>query len=240
MNDMVRTMLSREAVKELIKGIDWYQKIPLGHGLYTPGEATDTEAKLPMLGLPDDLTGKSLLDIGCNEGFFAFEAERRGASHVLAIDAGKRAREKFELVKGIVSSRVEFKKLNVYELDPKELGDFDIVLFLSVYHHLRYPFLGLDRVAAVTRDCAIMEMPVAVPADDSPATQDEPIMLRRYSSKHTTKLRHLPNVPFLLEVLDRAGFSKVDIVGFHRRKRIHGYDGRYIERRVILKAYKSA
>jgi 2-polyprenyl-3-methyl-5-hydroxy-6-metoxy-1,4-benzoquinol methylase len=237
---MEQTTISRQTIEEMIEGIDWYQKIPLGADLYTPGEATDTEAKLPMLELPEDMTGKSLLDIGCNEGFFAFEAERRGASPVLAVDAHKAVREKFEIVKSILNSNVEFMNLNVLDLDPGKIGEFDVVLFLAVFHHLRYPFLALDKIAAITRGVLILETPVAVPSGGDPATEDDPIMLRRYSSKHTTKLRHLPNVPFLLEILQRAGFAKVDVLGYHRRKKVVGYDGRYIERRVILKAYKDA
>jgi hypothetical protein len=192
--DMEQTTLSRQTIEEMIEGIDWYQKIPLGADLYTPGEAT----------------------------------------------AHKAVREKFEIVKSILNSNVEFMNLNVLDLDPGKIGEFDVVLFLAVFHHLRYPFLALDKIAAITRGVLILETPVAVPSGGDPATEDDPIMLRRYSSKHTTKLRHLPNVPFLLEILQRAGFAKVDVLGYHRRKKVLGYDGRYIERRVILKAYKDA
>ena len=97
--------------------------------------------------LPEDLSGWSALDIGCNAGFYAFELARRGA-HVLAIDADEHylrqarwARSRFGL-----DDRVELRQLQVYDLD--RLGRrFDLVLFLGVLYHLRYPLLALDVVA---------------------------------------------------------------------------------------------
>lgn len=92
-----------------IKKYDWYQTIPLGEGIATPGETGDAEQmKLEMMGLADDLSGKEVLDIGCNEGFFSFECERRGAKRVLAIDKNQAAKEKFALIKDLKQSKVEF------------------------------------------------------------------------------------------------------------------------------------
>ena len=65
----------------------WFQKIDLGDGLTTPGWSDPMTEKLPFYGLPDDMTGMRVLDIGCCEGFFSFEAERRGAADVVAIDS---------------------------------------------------------------------------------------------------------------------------------------------------------
>ncbi len=52
--------------------------------------------------------------------------------------------------------------MSIYDLDPEEIGQFDIVLFLAVFHHLRYPLLALDKIGAVTKELAIMEIVDAV------------------------------------------------------------------------------
>ncbi len=97
--------------------------------------------------LPADLTGWRALDIGCNAGYYSFELARRGA-RVLAMDCdphylrqARWAAERYGL-----AERVEFREMQVYDL-AREPERFDLVLFLGVFYHLRYPFLGLDTVA---------------------------------------------------------------------------------------------
>ncbi len=96
--------------------------------------------------LPDDLTGWRALDIGCNAGFYAFELAKRSA-HVLGIDADERyltqarwAAEHFNLQR-----QVRFDRMQVYDLAQLD-EKFDLVLFMGVFYHLRYPMLGLDLV----------------------------------------------------------------------------------------------
>jgi tRNA (mo5U34)-methyltransferase len=97
--------------------------------------------------IPDDLSGWSCLDIGCNAGFYSFELARRGAS-VLGIDVDPRylrqaqwARRQFAL-----HDRVRLEQMQVYDLAHRD-ERFDLVLFMGVLYHLRYPLLGLDIVA---------------------------------------------------------------------------------------------
>jgi len=85
---------------------------PADRGRLHAGSHGERE-KLRRIQLPEDLRGKSVLDIGCNEGFFAFEAERRGAAYVLAIDSDAMARKKFHVVKHLLKSNVEFLLLSV-------------------------------------------------------------------------------------------------------------------------------
>lgn len=234
--DGMNANMSREVAKEMINSFKWYQRIPLGGGLYTPGEGGDSEAKLRMMRLPEDLSGKSVLDIGTCEGFFAFEAERRGADRVLAIDINDKAQRKFEALKQILNSRVEFRVLNVTDLDERAIGTFDIVFFLSVFHHIRYPFLALDKIASVTQWMAVMEIPISAPTSLVANYNDEPMMIRRIGK--TGRMRLLPNIAFLLESLERAGFGRVEILGTHRRRSVRGYENRDVQERVILKAFK--
>jgi tRNA (mo5U34)-methyltransferase len=96
-----------------------------------------------------------VLDIGARDGYFSFECERRGAE-VVAIDS--MAEETgFEIVKELLGSKVELRRLNVYDLAPEELGTFDLVLFLGVLYHLRDPMLALDKISDVSRDKLILE-----------------------------------------------------------------------------------
>ncbi len=221
-------------LQDAIAKFAWYQRIPLGDDLATPGEDTYTLKKLPLLELPEDLSGRSVLDIGCGEGFFAFEAERRGAAPVLAVDVAPDSGAKFDLLKRHFRSRAEFRALAVDDLDPAAIGRFDLVLFLSVLQHLRHPFRALDRIAELTGWMALMEVPVAVrqgPEDIA----DEPLMIRRLRPGKRAHL--LPNWAMLTEMLATAGFAQVQLIAMHRPREIAGYGDRFVQKRAILKAY---
>ncbi|HEX6957362.1 MAG TPA: TIGR04290 family methyltransferase [Ferrovibrio sp.] len=95
--------------------------------------------------LPQDLTGRTVLDIGCNAGFFSIEMKRRGASRVVGIDSDPHYLRQAEFAAGISGVEVEFHEMSVYEL--ARLGErFDIVLFMGVLYHLRHPLLALDLI----------------------------------------------------------------------------------------------
>jgi tRNA (mo5U34)-methyltransferase len=158
MNDDLRDAVNRsgrEQHAELLAG-KWWHSIDLGGGLVTPGvhSLDELEHNFQMLDLPSNLEGKKLLDIGCWDGFYAFEAERRGAS-VVATDSWTPAN--FHEARRALNSSVEFYELSVYETTRERLGSFDIVLFLGVLYHLRHPLLALQRVCELTRDVAIIE-----------------------------------------------------------------------------------
>lgn len=127
----------------------WFQKIEVAPGLFSPGWSDPARDKLPFYGLPDDLTGKRVLDIGCAEGFFSFEAERRGAREVIGIDSFPDSVRRFNIVKAARQSNANAFLMNVYDLEPKRLGTFDVVLFYGVFYHLKHPQLALERIRSV-------------------------------------------------------------------------------------------
>ena len=127
----------------------WFQKIELFPGYFSPGWSDPVTEKLPFFGLPEDLTGLRVLDIGCAEGFFSFEAERRGAREVIAIDSFPDSIRRFNIVRDARQSNATAFLCNVYDLDPKRLGTFDIVLFYGVFYHLRHPQYALERILSV-------------------------------------------------------------------------------------------
>ncbi|MBX9758469.1 MAG: TIGR04290 family methyltransferase [Beijerinckiaceae bacterium] len=95
--------------------------------------------------IPEDLSGKSVLDIGCNGGFYSIEMKRRGARRVVAADFDERYLAQAKLAAQAIGVELEFRKLSVY--DVASLGErFDIVLFMGVLYHLRHPLLALDLI----------------------------------------------------------------------------------------------
>ncbi|GBD50193.1 TIGR04290 family methyltransferase [Methylopila sp. Yamaguchi] len=101
--------------------------------------------------LPQDLSGMSVLDVGCNAGFYALEMKRRGAARVLGVDSDERYLAQARLAAEVQRADVEFRNLSVYDLGA--LGErFDIVLFMGVLYHLRHPLLALDIIHDAVAD----------------------------------------------------------------------------------------
>jgi tRNA (mo5U34)-methyltransferase len=93
--------------------------------------------------IPEDLTGKTVLDIGCNAGFYSMEMKRRGAARVVGIDTDDTYLAQARFAARVTGIDIELRNLNVYEVG--KLGEkFDIVLFMGVLYHLRHPLLALD------------------------------------------------------------------------------------------------
>jgi tRNA (mo5U34)-methyltransferase len=97
--------------------------------------------------LPARLDGKTVLDVGCNAGFFALEMKRRGAARVVGIDSDERYLAQARLASDVSGLELELRRLSVY--DVAQLGGrFDLVLFMGVVYHLRHPLLALDLLHA--------------------------------------------------------------------------------------------
>ncbi len=146
-------------LRAAVQSIPWAHRIDLGNGIVTPGEWDTTEG-LRRLRMPEDLAGRTVLDVGCWDGFYSFEAERRGAKRVLATDSfvwRSGRKQGFLLAREALGSRVEDQEIDVLDLSPEQVGTFDVVLFLGVLYHMRHPMLALERVASVTGRLLIVE-----------------------------------------------------------------------------------
>ena len=137
----------------------WHQRFELAPGVQAPG-VNDVDWLLRVAGIPEDLTGATVLDIGTTNGGAAFTLERRGAARVLATDIVPPSHFGFTALRDALRSRVEFRQVSVYELTHALRERFDIVLFWGVLYHLRHPLLGLDNVHAVTGGTAYIESAV--------------------------------------------------------------------------------
>lgn len=147
-------MMDRELIKRLVDEHGrWFHEIELAPGIVTPGEDSN-RLKLPILdelGLPKNASDLRVLDIGCSDGFFSFEMERRGAA-VTAVDFVPEDYTGFAIARRILDSQVEYRMDNVYNLGPTNYGYFDLVLFLGVLYHLRKPLAALDAIRSVMKE----------------------------------------------------------------------------------------
>ena len=142
---------------EIAKEPYWFHRIELAPGLVTPGWQDPKVEKLPYFGLPDEMGGLRVLDIGCSEGFFSFEAERRGAAEVVAIDSSPDAIRRFGICRAALDFRTTGYLTNVYDLNPRSFGTFDFIMFFGVLYHLRHPLLALEKIHAVCTGTLLLQ-----------------------------------------------------------------------------------
>ncbi len=205
--------MTRDELQQQVNAVRWFHRIPLGHGIVTPG-VDDTPAKLARLHLPESLANKTVLDIGAWDGFFSFEAEARGAKRVLAVDSycwggrGWGTKAGFELARSTLNSHVEDRELEVLDLSPETVGTFDVVLFLGVLYHMRHPLLALERVAAVTGRLLVLETKVDLLAWRTPAMA----FYLGDDLNHDPTNWWAPNLNGLRDLLRAVGFKTVKVV----------------------------
>jgi tRNA (mo5U34)-methyltransferase len=138
-------------------GVYWHQRWQLFQGVFTPGR-NDIAMMADHCGLPRDLRGLRVLDIGAWNGCMSFECERRGAAEVVALTTEAEIHSGFSRLARAVGSRVVRNQSGtVYHMDPRELGAFDLVLFFGVLYHLRYPLLAIDNIRNVCRGTVLIE-----------------------------------------------------------------------------------
>jgi tRNA (mo5U34)-methyltransferase len=142
---------------QMLSQFYWHQGWEIFPGIFTPGRSP-VKGLLDNAGVPSDLTGKTVLDIGAWNGCTALECERRGASRVIALSLEDPATTGFTALKEVTqSSKTEFVSGTIYDLDPDLIGRFDIVLCFGVIYHLRYPVLGLDNLRRIALDAVYLE-----------------------------------------------------------------------------------
>ena len=130
----------------------WFHNMDLGGGLMTApghflGDYPAQKFRRFAGAVPADLSGKTVLDIGCNAGFYSMEMARRGAARVVGIDSDERYLAQGRLAAEALgfADAVEFRELSVYDVGA--LGErFDLVIFMGVFYHLRHPLLALDLI----------------------------------------------------------------------------------------------
>jgi tRNA (mo5U34)-methyltransferase len=194
----------------------WFQKIEVFPGFRSPGWSDPASEKLPYFGLPEDLKGMRVLDIGCAEGFFSFEAEKRGAREVIAIDSFPDSVRRFNIVKTARQSNATAFPMNVYDLEPKRLGTFDVVLFYGVFYHLKHPQYALERIRSICTGTLLFQTRVY----EEPAIKGTPwarfyphgLMSGSDKKSYDPTVFWLFNSTCCLAMLDHVGFTDLEIV----------------------------
>ena len=167
--------LTRRRVHELGP---WFHNMDLGGGWTAPehflGDYPSVKWQRFAHAVPADLRGRSVLDIGCNAGFYALEMKRRGAERVVAVDADPEYLAQARFAAEVEGAEIEFRQLSVYDVG--QLGErFDVVLFLGVFYHLRHPLLALDLIHEhVARDLLVFQSMQRGSAEVEPVAEDYP------------------------------------------------------------------
>jgi tRNA (mo5U34)-methyltransferase len=192
----------------------WFHSIDLGNGEITPGigkplDMIDAEAAVVF---KHGVAGKSVLDIGAWDGAFSFEAERRGARDVLATDDfcwsgvtwGTKAC--FDYAHAKLNSKVRSLLVDVHDHSVERVGQFDVVLFLGVFYHLKSPLTGLEIAAGLARERLVIETLTGL------NDLDEPVMrfLQRFELANDPTNYWVPNMLCLERMLKQLGFTKVE------------------------------
>lgn len=145
-----------EQLRQRVNSLTWAHSIDLGHGIITPGIWGKPQPLILRAFDDIDFRGKKVLDVGCWDGLWSFEAEKRGAEAVYATDdISQRSYNNqgtFSLAHEALASRVNyFPQLSVFDIRSLGIADFDVVLFCGVHYHLRDPLLALARLRQVMK-----------------------------------------------------------------------------------------
>jgi len=133
----------------------WYQTIPVRGQIVTPGK-TDSLRRLRLLGLPDDLSGKSVLDVGCNSGMLCFECKKRHADRVVGVDVQPNRLKQARILAEIMGLDIEFREMNLFHV--AELGQFDVVFCIAVLTEVTDLLGGLEVLKKVTGETLYLEL----------------------------------------------------------------------------------
>ncbi len=175
MSEILETDEIRRRVHDLGQ---WFHNLNL-RGVETApdhflGDYPSTKWRRFAHALPQDLRGKTVLDVGCNAGYYSIEMKRRGAERVLGIDADERYLEQARFAAAVCGLDIELRRLSVY--DVATLGErFDIVLFMGVLYHLRHPLLALDLLHEhVVGDLMVFQSMLRGSTEVTPVADDYP------------------------------------------------------------------
>jgi tRNA (mo5U34)-methyltransferase len=166
-----------DGLRARVAQLHWHHSIDLGGGLVTPGHKPPAlcagEAAVVFDRIA--LAGRSILDVDAWNGYFSFEAKRRGAGRVLATDSfcwtdpHFRGRETFDLARDRLGLPIEARQIDAADLTPESVGDFDVVLFLGVFYHRIDAVEVLRKVARLARHVLVVETQLALRNVSGPA-----------------------------------------------------------------------
>lgn len=200
----------------------WYQSIPVRNGIVTPG-SVNSMRRIAQFGLPDDLGGASVLDVGCNSGLLCFECKKRNAGRVVGIDLRQNRIEQAQTLAEIMELDVEFKKMSLF--DAAELGQFDIVFCIAVLTEVTDLIGAVEVLKQVTKKTLFLELATIKPSGletmvdrvirrlGGSSTSFRPygeLKLRRVDSSRVKSWSLVPDEQSLMAILGR-GYRMTDL-----------------------------
>ena len=232
--------MTRDEILSGIKLLEpWFHRIDLGHGIFTKTESVMGEPvdhpreswEVIRQCLPDDLTGKRVLDVGCNGGFYCIEAKRRGARRVMGVDGQRQHVRQALFVRKVLGLDLEFRRFSVYDLNPETVGRFDITLALGLVYHLKHLVFALERLYDVTNELLIVETAI-IPPEQTPESFVQPLgELRQtlhpiFYAQNPPEVKEqvfnwfLPSPAALQALLQNIGFEEVKILSIVRDRAV--------------------
>jgi tRNA (mo5U34)-methyltransferase len=191
----------------------WFHSVELPDGTKIEGHNSleSLRERYSRFPLPPVLTGTRLLDIGAWDGWFSFEAERRGAD-VTAVDCVEV--ENFRHLHRQFASKIDYRILDVLEVPAANLGKFDFVLFLGVLYHLRHPLLALEIVCSLTEETAIVESFVTDASNLRCGETEVPTLEFYETDELGNQLDNWygPSLGCLMAMCRAAGFARVELI----------------------------
>lgn len=203
--------------------IKWWHQIKLSNGEYTPGEVYHGPAggnwPNKRFGLPENLTGKKVIDIGAWDGFFSFEAEKNGAEFVLAADAKQEdggnwgGTEGFNFVKNDLKSKVEYTELNLennQNVDDifKKYNKFDVILCYGVLYHLKSPLNSVENLKKLIKPDGILLLETAI----STTISETPVLEYRPFFNDDPTNYFYPNSLWVDAAFKKNGAKSVELI----------------------------
>jgi tRNA (mo5U34)-methyltransferase len=228
---------------EIVSGLrvlePWFHRIDLGGGIFTKTESVMGEPvdhpretwEIIKQCLPADLGGKSVLDVGCNGGFYCVEAKRRGAARVLGVDGQRQHVRQALFVRKVLGLDLEFRRFSVYDLQRATIGRFDVTLALGLVYHLKHLVLALERLYDVTNELLIVETAM-IPLEQTPRSFVQPLGKIRQTlhpifcaengpeAKEQVYNWFLPSPEALRVLLLNTGFEEVSVFSVVRDRAV--------------------
>ena len=221
--------LTRHEIERRVRELgEWFQNLDL-EGVHTAphhflGDYPSVKWRAFAHAIPADLAGKTVLEVGCNAGFYAQEMKRRGAARVVAIDSDPAYLAQARFAAQVTGLEIEFRELDVYDIASLR-EKFDLVLFMGVLYHLRHPLLALDLLHEhACRDMLVFQSLLRGSREVAPVERDYPFWQAEqfdqpgYPVLHFVEHRYandptnwwIPNRACAEAMLRSAGFTIVD------------------------------
>lgn len=207
-----------------MNNIKFWHRVKLSDGTYTPGVVNHGpdggDWPTVRFGLPAGLNGKTLIDIGAWDGFFSFEAERRGAIRITAADAPvhlggqPNGTNAFQYIKENLKSNVDYMPLDIQTLKHENLK-YDVVLFYGVLYHLKNPLIGLENACSLANEMILVETAISV-------NSILPILEYRPGFDNDPTNYFYPTIQWIEKVLHDKGFKTETIYNDYVRVTIKG------------------